>query len=204
MTLGANGGFDNAAFWDERYRTNLSLGSGGGSRGENLQFKRQLLQRVIDEIQPRSILDVGCGDLEVTRELAFDGAYTGIDASPFITERNRALHPTWCFLNGDFVELAQSGELRADLVICLDVLIHQHDRDGYRAFVRALLDTSESALLVNGFEGLPKSNRLSPNVAFHEPISRTLRDLGASNFRPVADFRRTKIMLVETRITRAS
>ena len=86
-------GFDNAAFWDERYRTNIELGSGAGSRGEFLTDKRDLLRGLIARLQPRSILDVGCGDIEVTRELEFDGAYTGIDVSPYVIERNHQICP---------------------------------------------------------------------------------------------------------------
>jgi hypothetical protein len=59
-------GFDNAVFWDERYRTNLALGSGRGSRDKFLTVKRELVRDVIARLRPRSILDVGCGDIEVT------------------------------------------------------------------------------------------------------------------------------------------
>lgn len=188
--------FDNAAFWDERYRTNIELGSGAGSRGEFLEYKRELLQALVEQLQPRSILDVGCGDIEVTRELHFDGSYTGIDASAFVAERNQAIRPDWTFIHGDFLQLARERDLHADLVICLDVLIHQHDPETYRAFVRALLDASQRALLVNSFDGMPRSGRLSPNVAFHEPITQTLRDAGASHLRELEQFRRTVILLV--------
>lgn len=191
-------GFDNASFWDERYRTNIELGSGAGSRGEFLAYKRDLMQKVVDRLRPRSILDVGCGDLEVMRELAFDGAYTGIDVSPFVIERNRQIRPGWRFVAGDFVALAESEHLHADLVVCLDVLIHQHDRETYRAFVRALLAASRVATVMNGFAKDRPGRRLSPNVAFHEPIGRTLRELGVEAWETLAAYRRTALVLVET------
>jgi trans-aconitate methyltransferase len=191
--------FDNAVFWDERYRTNLALGSGAGSRGKFLTAKRDLVRDVIARLRPRSILDVGCGDIEVTRGLAFEGVYTGIDLSPFIVERNREVRPDWTFVQGDFLALAQARALQADLVLCLDVLIHQHDHVTYRELMQALLGASQVALVVNGFDTQAYSSKLSPNVAFHEPIMQTLRNCGAVRTELLATFRRTAFVLVDTK-----
>jgi len=191
--------FDNVAFWDERYRTNIALGSGAGSRGEFLRQKRDLLRHLIASLQPRSILDVGCGDIEVTREIEFQGSYMGIDVSPYVITRNREIRPEWDFVEGDFIALSRSHPLQADLVLCLDVLIHQHDPDTYRAFVQQLLQASRVALVVNGFTAFPRSGRLSPNVAFHEPLVRTLQECGVEHLESLAQFRRTSIVLVDKR-----
>lgn len=196
--MGTMQGFDNATFWEDRYQTNIALGSGAGSRGAFLRLKRRLLTELLERFQPAFILDVGCGDIEVARTLSFDGAYTGIDLSPFVIERNRTIRPDWRFIQGDFLALERSQDVRADLVLCLDVLIHQHDKETYRAFVRALLAASRSVLVVNGFETLPKSGKLSPNVAFHEPLSDTLRASGVTSMEALAGMRRTGIFLVET------
>jgi SAM-dependent methyltransferase len=191
------GHFDNAAFWDERYRQNLALGSGGGSRGQHLEFKRRLLEDLILRYQPRSILDVGCGDIEVTRTLTFAGTYTGVDLSPFIVARNQEIRPEWQFLQGDFLELRRSREVGADLVLCLDVLIHQHDPAVYREFVRQLVSAAGTTLVVNGFEALPRSGRLSPNVAFHEPITQTLSDCGVNSVQSLGEFRNTVMVIAD-------
>jgi hypothetical protein len=95
--------------------------------------------------------------------------------------------------------LAQWQLLDADLVLCLDVLIHQHEREAYRTFLRALLEASRVALVVNGFDALPPSRALSPNVAYHEPIKQTLRDFGIETVELLATFRRTAIVLAGTR-----
>ena len=191
-------GFDNATFWEQRYRSNMALGSGMGSRGEFLTAKRRIVSDVIARLRPRSILDVGCGDLEVTRGLAFEGAYIGIDLSRFIIERNHLIRPDWDFVQGDFLSLARPRDLEADLVLCLDVLLHQHMRESYRAFIGALLDASRLALVVNGFDTLPRPRTRSPNVAYHEPITKTLRDCGVETAELLATFRRTAILLVHT------
>lgn len=56
------------------------LGSGIGSRGEMLGLKRGLLSRAIPEDGDLSILDCGCGDLEIVKDFPWK-AYTGIDVS---------------------------------------------------------------------------------------------------------------------------
>jgi hypothetical protein len=87
------------------------------------------------------------------------------------------------------------------LVLCLDVLIHQHDRETYRELLRALLGVSQVALVVNGFDTRAHSSRLSPNVAFHEPITQTLHDCGVERTELLATFRRTAFVLVDVRDT---
>lgn len=190
--------FDNRQYWEQRYTTEPERGSGAGSRGEYLEFKQALLRRVIDEVRPQSILDVGCGDIAVVRGLTFAGTYTGIDVSPSIVERNRILRPDWKFIEGDFLELARSGGVAADLVICFDVLIHQHDPDTYRKFARELVGLARKVALVNGFERSFKRGKQQPICAFHEPLSSTLALLGQGKTSAVGKFRGTRIFRVDT------
>ena len=77
--LGNNNHFDNRDFWNRRYLENPSLGSGIGSRGANMLHKRDIISRFLHSIQPRSMLDVGCGDHEVLSALPFTGRYTGLN-----------------------------------------------------------------------------------------------------------------------------
>ena len=46
----------------------------------------------------------------------------------------------WKFLTGDFLTIAREEQLAADLVICLDVLIHEHDATKYAAIVHTLVN----------------------------------------------------------------
>lgn len=191
------GGFDNREYWETRYTTEPERGSGIGSRGEHLELKRDLLDGLVRELQPRSILDVGCGDLEVARELQFDGSFTGIDISPTIIERNRQLRPEWTFLVGDYLELAEEQELTADLVICFDVLIHQPKKRTYLAFVRQLIASTERVAVMNGFETRFKRGKTMNIVSFHEPLSRTLADLDQGETTVIGKFRGTSILRVD-------
>ncbi len=115
--------FDNSAFWDYRYSMNPELGSGVGSRNEFKSFKQKFLKRVVSGTSPQSILDVGCGDMEVSSCLPAE-SYVGIDISKVVIEKNKDDYPDRSFVCGDFLELDAEP---ADLVLCLDVLIHLSD-----------------------------------------------------------------------------
>jgi SAM-dependent methyltransferase len=190
-------GFDNREFWETRYTTDLELGSGAGSRGEFLEYKRRLLCQVIGEFHPRSILDVGCGDIEVTKDLPFSGEYTGIDLSPSIMARNRTLQPAWNFVEGDFLDIVRRDRLAADLVICFDVLIHQHDYETYRAFVRELVNATRKVAVINGFEQPRKRKRVNPNTAYHEPITQTVTELGEGRIKIIGPFRNSLVVQID-------
>lgn len=162
--------FPNATFWDWRYRTDPDRGSGIGSRGQPLAEKRELIAALVDLLGPASVLDVGCGDGEATKGLAL-GGYTGIDVSAEAVRRARQGRA-----DGDYrVGSLSDHDARAELTMCLDVLIHQADASAYRAIVRDLLGSATRALLVSGYESPPGGP--SPIVHFHEPLSQTLRHL---------------------------
>lgn len=186
--------FDNRAFWNERYRTNMALGSGIGSRGEVAERKRALLQQLIDETAPRSILDVGCGDLEIVRRLRFDAAYTGVDIAEVVVERNRELAPEWRFLHGEFTVLAARERLEAELVLCLDVLIHQHDAAAFDEFVRALVHATTGEGVVAAYERPPTGGNASAITAYHGPITERLRAHGAQDVTVVDEYRGTAVV----------
>jgi SAM-dependent methyltransferase len=192
-------GFDNREFWERRYTTDLELGSGAGSRGEFLEEKRRMLCQMIEEYHPRSILDVGCGDIEVTKDLPFSGEYTGIDLSPSIVARNRMLQPAWNFIEGDFLDIVRRDGLVADLVICFDVLIHQHDYETYRAFVRELVKATRKVAIINGFEQPRRRKRVNPNTAYHEPITHTLSELGEGRVEIIGPFRNSLVVRIDKR-----
>ncbi len=162
--------FPNETFWDCRYRTNPELGSGVGSRGKALEAKRRLLESVVDSLRPTSVLDVGCGDGRATHGLELP-AYVGLDVSSQAVALARATRPDGDYRVGTLAEL----ELAADLVICLDVLIHQPALGEYESLVGRLLAAAGRALVVSGYERPPTSG--SPIVYFHEPLSTTIARL---------------------------
>ena len=159
--------FPNATFWEWRYLTDPDLGSGIGSRGQPLVGKRELLATVLEAIAPTSVIDVGCGDGEATRDLPMPG-YLGIDLSSEAVRRAKISRPDGEFVVGRLAD----PSIRADLTVCLDVLIHQSDAAAYRDQVARLWQSADRALLISGYER-PLAT-VAPMVHFHEPLSTTL------------------------------
>jgi 2-polyprenyl-3-methyl-5-hydroxy-6-metoxy-1,4-benzoquinol methylase len=124
-------GFQNALFWNRRYATHPERGSGLGSRGQNAAYKRELLRAQGIEAFG-SILDIGCGDLEVVSQLNLRN-YTGVDVSLQSIIRARMKRPDWNFVLHEGQEIGN-----ADPVLCLEVLIHQRTLTEYRSLVRML------------------------------------------------------------------
>jgi 2-polyprenyl-3-methyl-5-hydroxy-6-metoxy-1,4-benzoquinol methylase len=178
--------FDNRLFWNQRYEANPALGSGVGSRGEVRDYKRRLLENAVGHWRPRSILDVGCGDMEVGTALPAEG-YTGLDFSEVAVSSNRMKHPDRRFVAGNFIDLEMGTP---DMVVCLDVLIHLASREVFRAFVRKLIDTAGRVGIVAGDEADPG---LGGIVFFHEPLSHALVRAGARNLRKVGSYRHVAV-----------
>jgi 2-polyprenyl-3-methyl-5-hydroxy-6-metoxy-1,4-benzoquinol methylase len=178
--------FDNRRFWNDRYRTDPDLGSGVGSRGELAVNKRALVEGVWADHGHGSVLDVGFGDLTVLDPAVFK-TYTGLDVSDVAVERARQRYPQHTFLNVDFGARAEPDVPAADVVLCLDVLIHQFDPNGYRRMVHRLVARAQRVGLVSGYDNEPK--RGGPIIAYHEPLSKTLRDAGVTDATKVSGYR---------------
>jgi hypothetical protein len=189
--------FDNRAFWNERYRNDPQRGSGLGSRGAPRALKESLIQRSIESTGAASILDVGCGDLASVAGLS-SATYVGIDISEEVVRANQVKRPDWVFLCGDFVQLSRSHALRADLVLCFDVLIHQHEFAAYEAFVFRLVQCCGGTGLIGAFQTPPRAQYRSEITAFHEPITRTLARAGAKEIRVIASYRDTVVAQFRT------
>ncbi len=179
--------FDNRTFWDYRYAYHSALGSGIGSRGDSLTYKRCVVQQTVESKNPSSILDIGCGDQSVTEGIP-DDRYTGIDLSPVVIEQARKRYPERHYINGDFLE--QSLPQYA-LTLCFDVVIHLDNIDRYREFVRRVVSSTSEYGIIAGYEAPPE---LSSEITFfHEPLSETLRKTGALNLCNLGRYRDTDI-----------
>lgn len=181
--------FASEVFWDYRYAHHSDLGSGLGSRGGSLDYRRGLLCPIISEFSRRDILDVGCGDLEVLAPATADG-YTGLDTSPEAIAIARAKRPDWTFIVGD---ISAVEEQAFDLVLCGSVLIHIPEREAYLDLVRRLVDRCQDTLVIEAYNAPPV---LTSEITFYyEPISETLeRDPRVREIRVIGRYRDTEIV----------
>jgi SAM-dependent methyltransferase len=163
-----------------RYRHFRERGSGIGSRGDNLLLKRKLLREQGVEAAS-SVLDVGCGDLEVIKDLAIVN-YLGIDQSCETLEIAKLARPDWRF------KLAPAADVpAAEMVICFEVLIHQETEEAYRALIDFLAQKTIGTLLVSGYAADHDFIQKNPMLFFYEPLQRSLRRTG--RFRTIRPIR---------------
>ncbi|WP_158601829.1 methyltransferase domain-containing protein [Pararobbsia silviterrae] len=167
--------FHSTLFWNFRYAHFIERGSGVGSRGENLQYKRELL--IENGAQDaESVLDVGCGDLEVVKGLALRN-YVGLDTSDRAIEVARRAKPDWQFQLLDGSDVRETIPSK-DLVLCFEVLIHQPTRSAYEKLVDLLVDRTQQTLIVSGYAADYLARAANAMLFFYEPLEESLRKSG--------------------------
>ena len=164
--------FNTKVFWDFRYHQWPERGSGVGSRDQALLDKRALLKAEGIE-RADSVLDVGCGDLEVLRALELN-SYVGLDDSKEALERAARSRPDWTFrpMQWDDASIAP-----ADFVLCMEVLIHQPTAAGYHRLIDFLARKTKRKLIVSGFES-DSSVGNNHMLFYYEPLQTSLERSG--------------------------
>ena len=165
--------FDNRVFWDLRYAHFPERGSGVGSRGQNVAYKRDLLMRE-GITTAGSVLDVGCGDLEVLKALDLRD-YLGLDQSEAALEVARRARPDLEFRIFDPGADAHTVPAK-DWVLCLEVLIHQKTQDSYRKLVDFVASKARKTLVVSGYAADVRNLGNNHMLFFHEPLELSLRN----------------------------
>src|ERR1051326_1991766 len=119
------------SFWNKRYSEGGN--SGAGSYGPTLEKKLGWLSK----LEVNSISEIGCGDFNFgwrLLKLFPKASYFGTDISDIIINRLTDTYPQYTFKLGDEIP-------PADLVLCVDVLLHVIDD----AEVEPLLQKLEKA-----------------------------------------------------------
>jgi len=168
-------GFENTTFWNMRYARFPERGSGVGSRGDNLRHKRELLvEQGIENAS--SVLDIGCGDLEMIKELPIQD-YLGLDTSRQALEIARQARPDW-----DFRQVEDAGAPLSisprQMVLCFEVLIHQSNEDDYRKLIDFMVRCTAKTLIVSGYAMDYASRKHNSMVYFYEPLEQSLEKTG--------------------------
>jgi 2-polyprenyl-3-methyl-5-hydroxy-6-metoxy-1,4-benzoquinol methylase len=190
--------FSNVTYWDFRYSKHPDIGSGVGSRDEHLTFKRRALYPLVSWFREGSIVDVGCGDLEVMRE-ADALHYTGVDVSAEAIKLCRKKRPDWNFHVGSITHL----EKRFELGICLDVLIHMPTSEQYHELVRSLIDYTTNSLVFGAYDEPPRYT--SAATFYYEPISETLRkDPRIGTITSLGTYRDVNLILAQRKTRKGS
>lgn len=183
--------FDNRQFWNQRYQTNIGKGSGPGSRGEILRQKRDIIAGLQEKTNVSSIIDLGCGDIELMQGLDIQHYY-GVDISDVVVARNKSMRPDWEFQCIDISSLDLRGMRNYDLTVCVDVLIHQKSFQKYKDIIEKIREINSSNVLISGYNQKPSGW----NVFFHEPLADTLsRLMPDRTFEAIYKYRETDLLV---------
>jgi len=139
-----NGGW--GTYYDDNAKAYVGS-SGTGSSPENAKPYLDFLQKFVRENGIKSVVDVGCGDWQLSKLIDWEGIdYLGIDVvSTLIEHHNHHFSaPNIQFLEADGTQIELP---EADLLICKDVLQHLPLEDIHR-FLKQL-PKYKYALIVN-------------------------------------------------------
>jgi SAM-dependent methyltransferase len=154
--------------WNKIYSTR-GLYSGHGSRGDCAALKVKAIIETLQQLRPKTLLDVGCGDLFVMRQVDLAGVeYTGLDRSTVLIDQISEQDLLGNLITGDFGSM--HFDRTWDITLCLDLLIHFSDRGEYLDFARRLLSISRYGLLVSGFAEETRNTRQSSVIHYHESL----------------------------------
>jgi SAM-dependent methyltransferase len=138
-------------------------------------------------MRPESVLDIGCGDLEVLREIELNARYIGIDVSEEIVRLNTLNFVDKTIFLRLLYKYIGVNNFRSDAVLCLDVIIHQNAHSDYCRLTKKLVKAAKRGGLISGYRSDPRLTVRSPIIAYHEPITETLHSAGAVDVQVVGE-----------------
>lgn len=169
------GHLNNALFWNLRYAQCPELGSGVGSRGDVLDYKKRLLKYLTYDFKEKNIIDVGCGDLELTKEFDFKN-YLGLDISEESLKICKNKRPDWKFEN---LSITDDSVKEADLVMCFDVLIHQSSLSDFKEMISSIVSKSQSRVIIGAYNTPPEFK--SDITYFHNGVLKEIKHYNKFN-----------------------
>jgi ubiquinone/menaquinone biosynthesis C-methylase UbiE len=140
---------------------------------------RHLLPKHVCDLKPANVLEIGCGDGRVFRQLrsyGFTGAYTGIEVADYIIEQNSRRHPdvTWMCANAYDIP---SQDCTFEACFSLYVLEHLvYPERALREMIRVLVPGGRLLLV---FPDFVESNLLSSQMLGFSPTGTALSKLRA-------------------------
>lgn len=142
-------GFDSSKYWEQRYMTGGN--SGAGSYNKSAEYKALILNAFAAEKQLRHVGELGSGDGNQLRYLAFE-QYTGFDVSRTAIDLCRDIHGDrpgcdFVWLGEPQLDMSRYDEA-FELTLSLDVIFHLIEEDVYRAYMERLFAMSKRYVIV--------------------------------------------------------
>lgn len=123
--------------WEELYVNHNGWnneGSGSGSLLSNNFGLVNYLTEIIYANNIRSIIDIGCGDLQwipsLLEDINIEVTYTGLDCSKYVIDTNKRDYSNYNFIHKDiYNKKFRIDNTQYDLVLCKDVIQHRASAD---------------------------------------------------------------------------
>lgn len=150
---------DSEAYWIGRYAAGGD--SGAGSRGGLARYKAGYLNRLVEDEDVSSVLELGCGDGQQLA-LARYPAYVGFDVSPvaielchkrFASDRSKMFHL-----------MSEYKGQRAELALSLDVIYHLTEDSVYDDYLTTLFGAGTRLVVVYSTDTEESRGLVAPHV----------------------------------------
>jgi SAM-dependent methyltransferase len=125
--------------------------SGLGSEMEKTESVRKRMAELLQCLNTRSLLDVGCGDFTWMKEVPFPFRYVGIDIVPDVIEANDAFYRSEQ-RSFQLMDATRDPLPRADTVLCREVLFHLSFQDIRRLLANVRKSGSSFLIATNDSE----------------------------------------------------
>ena len=132
--------FSSKEYWEDRYRSGRN--SGSGSYGRLAAFKLGVLNDFIGENGISSLLDFGCGDGNIAKDIIVD-SYVGYDVSAKAVEMCKEL-----YAKDDKKFTNNLPNENADLCISFDVIFHLIEDGIYHEYIKNLFKHSDKYVII--------------------------------------------------------
>jgi 2-polyprenyl-3-methyl-5-hydroxy-6-metoxy-1,4-benzoquinol methylase len=133
----------NVEFWDKWVKESFDY----SDNPDNVRRKLYVLKEVEKRKQPGlKILDVGCGNGWLSRELKQFGEVTATDFSSAAMLKLQKRYPDIRWIGGDFLSIEISNNYY-DLVTCLETIAHVPDQESFARRIAQVLRPGGTLLL---------------------------------------------------------
>lgn len=158
--------YDRNAFWEQRYANGGT--SGRGSHFAPLvQFKADVLNRLVAEFEVETLTDLGVGDGNQLLHAMYHGIwYLGVDISETAIARCKSAFRTDAMKH--FVERSEWVRQPADMVISCDVLYHAVSFADFEEHLADVFETAGHVAVIYACDEDRPSPRQAAHVCFRK------------------------------------
>ena len=135
--------------------------SGAGSTLEATNILREQLPLLLEQLNARGLLDIGCGDFNWMKSVELPCPYHGVDIVPHVIAENQSRfeRPSVTFECKNAVDEAMPAGY--DVILCREVLFHLSFSDSFRMLGNFLESDARYLLLTTNIEATANKDIVS-------------------------------------------